>query len=217
MSLQVKINSNAVRLPEDFELAISLKNNLLDGDREDATYPMEVNLVSNRQVFGFVDRPHTDMTEKLPAGVSFGPYQLLNGLCVLTDVGDRNVEFYISTAKNSFWGKARERRLDESCEGQFTHSPGNQTYTLEQFYKSLKEQMDYVVCPVRDSDIKNGGLNTEVNFYNYLEPGVEYFTWNYRVKPIYFTPFLRVTVVVKKVLKSMGYSIGVMNFPVMKI
>ena len=32
MSLQVKINSNAVRLPEDFELAISLKNNLLDGD-----------------------------------------------------------------------------------------------------------------------------------------------------------------------------------------
>ena len=212
MSLQVKINSNAVRLPEDFELAISLKNNLLDGDREDATYPMEVNLVSNRQVFGFVDRPHTDMTEKLPAGVSFGPYQLLNGLCVLTDVGDRNVEFYISTAKNSFWGKARERRLDESCEGQFTHSPGNQTYTLEQFYKSLKEQMDYVVCPVRDSDIKNGGLDTEVNFYNYLEPGVEYFTWNYRVKPIYFTPFLRVTVVVKKVLKSMGYSIGVDEF-----
>ena len=93
------------------------------------------------------DSPHTDMTEKLPAGVSFGPYQLLNGLCVLTDVGDRNVEFYISPAKNSFWGKARERRLDESCEGQFTHSPGNQTYTLEQFYKSLKEQMDYVVCP----------------------------------------------------------------------
>lgn len=43
MSLQVKINSKAVRLPEDFELAINLKNNLLDGDREDATYPMEVN------------------------------------------------------------------------------------------------------------------------------------------------------------------------------
>ena len=39
------------------------------------------------------------------------------------------------------------------------HSPGNQTYTLEQFYKSLKEQAaDYVVSdPVRDSDIKNGG------------------------------------------------------------
>ncbi|MFR4036469.1 MAG: hypothetical protein ACLTZT_00960 [Butyricimonas faecalis] len=41
---------------------------------------------------------------------------------------------------------------------------------------------------------------------------MEYFTWNYRVKPIYFTPFLRVTVVVKKVLKSMGYSIGVDEF-----
>ena len=58
MSLQVKINSKAVRLPEGFELAINLKNNLLDGDREDATYPMEVNLASNRQVFGFVDRTH---------------------------------------------------------------------------------------------------------------------------------------------------------------
>ena len=63
MSLQVKINSKAVRLPEGFELAINLKNNLLDGDREDATYPMEVNLASNRQVFGFVDRTHMDMTE----------------------------------------------------------------------------------------------------------------------------------------------------------
>ena len=39
MSLQVKINSNAVRLPEDFELAISLKNNLLDGDREECHVP----------------------------------------------------------------------------------------------------------------------------------------------------------------------------------
>lgn len=141
MSLQVKINSKAVRLPEGFELAINLKNNLLDGDREDATYPMEVNLASNRQVFGFVDRTHMDMTEKLQAGVSFGPYQLLNGQCVLTDVGDGNVEFYISTEKNSFWGKARDRMLDESCWGQFTYSPGNRTNTLEQFYKSLKERM----------------------------------------------------------------------------
>ena len=170
MSLQVKINSKAVRLPEGFELAINLKNNLLDGDQEDATYPMEVNLASNRQVFGFVDRTHTDMTEKLQAGVSFGPYQLLNGQCVLTDVGDGNVEFYISTEKNSFWGKARDWMLDESCWGQFTYSPGNRVNTLEQFYKSLKERMDYVVCPVRDSYIKNS-LDTEVDFYNYLEPG----------------------------------------------
>jgi hypothetical protein len=211
MSLQVKINSKAVRLPEGFELAINLKNNLLDGDREDATYPMEVNLASNRQVFGFVDRTHTDMTEKLQAGVSFGPYQLLNGQCVLTDVGDGNVEFYISTEKNSFWGKARDWMLDESCRGQFTYSPGNIANTLEQFYKSLKERMDYVVCPVRDSYIKNS-LDTEVDFYNYLEPGEEYFSLHYQVKPIYFTPFLRVTVVVKRVLESMGYTIGVDEF-----
>ena len=97
MSLQVKINSKAVRLPEDFELAINLKNNLLDGDREDATYPMEVNLASNRQVFGFVDRTHTDMTEKLQAGVSFGPYQLLNGQCVLS--------FTFQQRKTLFGGK----------------------------------------------------------------------------------------------------------------
>ena len=211
MSLQVKINSKAVRLPEGFELAINLKNNLLDGDQEDATYPMEVNLASNRQVFGFVDRTHTDMTEKLQAGVSFGPYQLLNGQCVLTDVGDGNVEFYISTEKNSFWGKARDWMLDESCWGQFTYSPGNRVNTLEQFYKSLKERMDYVVCPVRDSYIKNS-LDTEVDFYNYLEPGEEYFSSSYQIKPIYFTPFLRVTVVVKRVLESMGYTIGVDEF-----
>lgn len=84
-----------------------MKNNLLDGDREDATYPMEVNLASNRQVFGFVDRTHTDMTEKLQAGVSFGPYQLLNGQCVLTDVGDGNVEFYHFNREKLFFGGKR--------------------------------------------------------------------------------------------------------------
>ena len=211
MSLQVKINSNAVRLPENFELAINLKNNLLDGDREDATYPMEVSLTSNRHVFGFVDRAHTDTTGKLPAGVSFGPYQLLSGQCVLTDVEDGNVEFYISTEKNSFWGKAREKMLDKSCGGQFTYTPVNTVDTLRKFYNSLKEQMDYVVCPLQDSWMKNV-VDSEVNFYNYLEPGEDNFRLNYQVKPIYYTPFLRVSVVLKGVLENMGYLIGIDEF-----
>ena len=51
-----------------------------------------------------------------------------------------------------------------------------------------------------------------MDFYNYLEPSKEYFSLHYQVKPIYFTPFLRVTVVVKRVLESMGYTIGVDEF-----
>ncbi|WP_303181745.1 hypothetical protein [uncultured Butyricimonas sp.] len=109
MSLGVKINSRVVRLPEDFELAINLKNSLLDDDREDATYPMEVNLVSNREVFGFIDRAHVDTTGELLAEVDFGPYQLLRGWCVLTDVGGGSVEFYVSTAKRFFLGTGKKQ------------------------------------------------------------------------------------------------------------
>lgn len=206
MSLGVKINSMAVRLPEDFELAINLKNSLLDDDREDATYPMEVNLVSNREVFGFIDRAHVDTTGELSAEVDFGPYQLLRGWCVLTDVGGGSVEFYVATAKNSFWGQAKNRWLDESCGGQFSN-PGTQWDTLDKFSRSLTEQMDYVVCPVCDSWMRNV-VDSEVNFYNYLEPGETTFRYSFVAKPIFYTPFLRVTVVVKKILERMGYTIG---------
>lgn len=212
MSLEVKINSKSVRLPEDFELAINLKNSLLDDDREDATYPMEVNLASNREVFGFIDRAHTDVNEEMLAEVDFGPFQLLGGRCVLTDVGGGNVEFYVSTTKNSFWGQAKNRWLDDSCGGQFSN-PGNQLDTLTRFSRSLTERMDYVVCPLRDSWMRNM-VDTEVDFYNYLEPGETSFRFSLVAKPIFYTPFLRVTVVMKKILERMGYTIGVDEFSI---
>lgn len=207
MSLQVKIDAKEVRLPEDFELAINLENNLLNGDREDATYPMEVSLAANRHVFGFADRVNSDVSGKSSAGVDFGPYRLLGGSCVLTDTGEGSVEFYISTEKSSFWGRAKHLMLDESCPGRFVNSSEMGAQALTTFYRSLKEELDFVVCPARDSWMTNV-LGTAINFYNYLEPGSEAFAMNYQGKPVYYTPFLRLTVVVKKVLEQMGYEIG---------
>ena len=108
--------------------------------------------------------------------------------------------------KDSFWGRAKNKWLDDSMGGQFSN-PGNQLDTLDRFSRSLTERMDYVVCPVRDSWMRNV-VDTEVNFYNYLEPGETSFRFSLVAKPIFYTPFLRVTVVVEKILKSMGYTIG---------
>ena len=212
MSLRVIIDNKEVALSDDVEIVIKLKNAMFDDRGEDATYPLSVNLKSNRHVFGFLERIHAgDLDKEYPAVVYFGPYKLLAGRCILTDVEDDNVELFIATDKNTFFGRVKDIYLDSLDLGKEQHA--SKSAMLDAFTESaLQGNKDYVVCPLSDPYLPNVGVSQTHNFYNYFypdesrNPSTKY-TEQVDGKYCIFTPFIRLYKLIEKVIKALGYEL----------
>lgn len=212
MSLRVIIDNKQVALGNDMEIVINLKNAKFNEREEDATYPLSVDLSSNRDVFGLLDRLHTgNLEEEYPATVYFGPYKLLEGRCVMTDVADGDVELFITTDKNTFFGRARDIYLDALDLGREQHV--SKSAMLDAFTDSaLKGNKDYVVCPLLDPYLPNLGVEQAYDFYNYFypdesrNPSTKY-TEQVSGKYCIFVPFTRLYKLIEKVINGLGYDL----------
>lgn len=212
MSLRVMIDNKEVALDDDVEIVINLKNAKFNEREEDATYPLTVDLDSNRGIFGFMDRIHSgNLDEEFSAIVYYGPRKLLEGRCVLTDFEDGNVELFIATDKNSFFGRVQDIYLDALDLGKEEY--GSKSTMLDAFTDSaIKGNKDYVICPLADPYLPNIGVKQMRDFYNYfypdesMNPSTKY-TEQVDGKYCIFTPFLRLYSLLERVVKALGYDL----------
>ena len=205
MSLNIIIDNKDVALPSDMEIVVKLPNALFKEREEDATYPLTLNLASNRNVFSFLERINGDVECNFSAIVKYGPYQVLKGRTEVTDINNEEIELFIATDKHSLWGKSRSIYLDHLDLGGCDY--GTKSNMMVAFTRSLTENMDYVVCPLYDAYLPNIGIEQHKPFYNYLHPQNLNFSDTYDGKNRIFCPFLRLHYLIKKVLQCMGYSI----------
>lgn len=212
MSLRIIIANKEVSLPDDVEIVIKLKNPMFDERSEDATYPLALNVKANRHIFSFLERMYAgNLDEEFPATVYFGAYKLLEGRCIITDVADGNVELFIATDKNTFWGRAQNVFLDSL-------ELGGEKYTsksamLDAFTDSAKKgDKDYVICPLSDPYLPNIGVDQTFDFYNCFYPDANSspatkYTEQINGKYCIFTPFIRLYKLLEKVVKALGYEL----------
>lgn len=200
MKLQIYISGLLVAIPENIEITFNFNNYFLQADREDSTYPMTLDLVANRHIFGFCDRINSvPLKKEYPAKVYYGPYLILQGRCVVTDVSETQIELFISTDKYSFWGGLKTSYLDELDLGGETYPANN--FMLTAFDESFKQgNKDYVVFPLYqnpDSDVINN-----LNVVN----GAAY-TYTSGVATDSFIPFVRLHRLLEKIIRALGYQL----------
>lgn len=212
MSLRIIIADKEVSLQDDVEIVIKLKNPMFDERGEDATYPLTLNVKANRHIFSFLERMYAgNLDEEFPATVYFGPYKLLEGRCIITDVADGDVELFIVTDKNTFFGRIQDVFLDSLDLGEEKYSSKNAM--LDAFTDSAKKgDKDYVICPLSDPYLPNIGVDQTYDFYNCFypdsntNPNTKY-TEQINDKYCIFTPFIRLYKLLEKVVKALGYKL----------
>ena len=225
MSLRIIINNQEARLPESCEIELKLSNTFFNDREEDATYPLTLNIAANRHIFTFADRFNSDdFIIKYPAKVYFGPYCLLDGHCIVTDISGSEIELFISTANTSFWATVKGIRLTDSQKlnlGEETFSSIDSMMTA--FTESMFGGKDYVVCPLYDPymnkiHILSPYLNSLRYFYNPLLPpwrisdDAKDAVYTTQIggqldKHCVFTPFVRLSKLITKVLTALKYQI----------
>lgn len=207
--LKVFIDEKEAVLPADVELQLKFANNLLEARKDDATYPFTLSLQANRHIFKHPERIVNNTFEtKFKAIVRFGPYNLLNGIAMITDISDTEIELFISTSQNSFWGWATTWHLDQS----FTKveiPPFGKTYR-DLLAESLQQEKFYVACPLYDSTMTaipeaSTGYKIWEEYVNYWQG---YFSEKLDSKYCVFIPFPRLRDTLQAVVASAGYTIG---------
>lgn len=202
--LQLIIDGKMAALPPDFELGITLNNYILVERKEDATYPLTLSLKANRHIFGFPERLHNNKLElELPAQVKFGPYTLLSGRTVITDISNEEVELFITTDNRTFWGVYSDRYIDELDLGHEVYK--SSTELLSYFDYSLEGYMPYVCVQLYDKNY-NGSYYIP-HFYNRWDFVLQRLTRKWGVHENSFSPFMRLIEAVERVIKACGYMI----------
>ncbi len=212
MSLRVQIDNKEAAIPRDAEIVLKLFSPFFNDKNEDTTYPLTLNLPANRHIYGNRERFNTDETRylnELPGAIFWGPFHILEGRNVVTDVNEKDVESFFSTSKHSFWGKANNTKLNELDLGGETFATTDAMLTA--FTESLSQQYNYVVCPVHDPFVENIYSNLYRSFYNHLPVGYDllYAKFHKSIdgKNFLFIPFLRYGVLIEKVITALGYNI----------
>lgn len=204
MSLRVLVDNKEVALNDDVEIVVKVQNHFYGERKEDSTYPFKLNLKSNRHVFNFLERINGNMKSEFPVKVYYGPYQILTGRSLITDVDETSVEFFITTYNQSFWGRTKEMYLDQMELG--VEHFGSVDLMLEAFTRSLTEEYDYVACPLHDPFLPNIGVSLQYPIYNFIEPGAgKKFTRQYKEQNNIFCPFVRLNGLIRRMIESMGY------------
>lgn len=201
MNLRILLDKQEAVLDDDTEITLNFQNYLLDHEREDASYPLTLNLAANRHIFGFSDRiNYPSVSRTYSASVYFGPYCIITGQAVVTDIEDNNVELYISTSQNSFWADIKSTYLDYISLGKVSYD--THADLLADFLDSLYNEREFVACPLSSSAWRRG------YWYNYMlqgESGLYYPTGHANVR---YIPFLRLSALIRKVFAFLGYALA---------
>lgn len=214
MSLRIIINNQEARLPESCEIELKLSNTFFNDREEDATYPLTLNIPANRHIFNLSDRFNSDdFIIKYPAKVYFGPYCLLDGHCIVTDISGSEIEVFITTDNTSLWGVSKTTYLNKLNLGEERFSSIDSMMTA--FTESLSGGKDYVVCPLSDPYMSKIYTFLHKTFYNYFpwdvvaafDPGFKHEIPEIENGQVVFTPFIRLNALIKKVFAALGYQI----------
>lgn len=197
--LQLIINGKKAILPPDVSLGVQLKNTLIVDREEDATYPFTLPIYANRHIFKFPDLiNNNDFVRKYTGCVVFGPYQILFGEVIVTDVSDTEIELYVSTNNRTFWGKYGSKFLDE-------FDIGSEAWSYDIFNASLRTYKPYVCTQLYDPSFSAAGYIPE--FYNRWKMVDVCLQKTQNGIKNNICPFMRLTEVVKLIFSAAGYVI----------
>lgn len=204
--LQVIIDGKTAALPPDFTIGIILNNYILVERKEDATYPLTLSLQANRHIFGFPERlNNNNFPLELPASVMYGPYTLLSGRTVVTDISDTEIELFIATDTKSFWGVNSEKYIDSLDLGR--ERCDNSSDLKRELDNSLRDYRPYVAVQLYDKNYKSSYKIP--NYYNRWDFVEQRLCRKWGVHNNSFSPFMRLVEVVERVITACGYSIRV--------
>lgn len=200
MSLKIILDGKEASLPEDIEVSLNYKNYSLDPEREDSTYPLTLDISPNRHIFGFEERNGNPYVRReYRASVYFGPYCMIEGRAIVTDISDRKIELFISTDKNSFWGDSKKKYIDQLFLGGETYTTPAEMFT--EFLDSLYHKKDYIVCPFFKA------FSLYPKSFNYLERSDSGYKFMTQYERVQYIPFLRLSSLIRKIFESLGYTI----------
>lgn len=197
--LQLIINGKRAAFYPDASLSVQLKNSLIVEREENSTYPFTLPLSANRHIFDFPDIiNNNDFQRHYPATVMFGPYRILVGEVVITDISAVEIELYVSTDNRSFWGKYGSRYLDE-------YNLGSESWNYNSFNASLREYKPYVCVQLYDPSFAEEGYYE--HWYNRFDMvNVKLAEQLNNIKNN-ICPFLRLKEVIRLIFTTAGYHI----------
>lgn len=197
--LQLIINGKRAAFYPDASLSVQLKNSLLVERKEDTTYPFTLPLSANRHIFDFPDIiNNNDFQRHYSATVMFGPYRILVGEVVITDISATEIELYVSTDNRSFWGKYGSRYLDE-------YNLGSELWSYNSFNASLKEYKPYVCVQLYDPSFTEEGYYE--HWYNRFDMVEVKLAGTLNGIKNNICPFLRLKEVIRLIFTTAGYHI----------
>lgn len=199
MSLKILIVGLEAIIPEDSNIATKISDSFFNSEKSDASYPMTLSLHQNRHIFGFIERVNARSKRyEYPASIHLGPYLILTGRCVVTDVSSTEIELFISNDKYSFWSGMKEKYLDELDLGteMFLYHTAMITAFDESFTLGNK---DFVVFPLYQ--------NTEPLIINPISANEYRFTYSIGAPTDRFTPFVRLYKLLERIVSALGFTL----------
>lgn len=197
--LQLIIDGKKAVLNPDTSLAVRLKNILIAEREEDTTYPFTLPIENNRHIFKFPDLINSNSFKRNYTGyVLFGPYRVLSGEVVVTDISETEIELYVSTNNRSFWGKFGAKFLDE-------FDIGAEAWSYDSFNASLRMYKPYVCVQLYDPSFSVAGYIQ--GFYNRWKMVDVCLQKTQNGIKNNICPFMRLTEVVKLIFSAAGYVI----------
>lgn len=197
--LQLIIDGKRAAFYPDASLSVKLKNSLIVEREEDVTYPFTLPLSANRHIFNFPDIINNNGFQRhYSATVMFGPYRMLVGEVVITDISDTEIELYVSTDNRSFWGKYSSQYLDE-------YDLGKETWSYNSFNTSLKEYKPYVCVQLYDPSFAEEGYYE--HWYNRWDMVDVKLAGSLNGIKNNICPFLRLKEVLRLIFTTAGYRI----------
>jgi hypothetical protein len=196
--LQIIIDGKQAVLPVDIEISLNYFNPCFGERKEDATYPLTLNLKANRHIFGYPERTN-NIEKDYKATVIFKSHKAFSGVLSITSISNNSIEIFIATDNSTFWGKYGEKLISDLDLGEELI----ESSLIETLSKSLCNRKPYVITPI---------LDTSFNEYAYV---VGYHNrWDFITQQIvdeqtnHLCPFPRLFDVIEMVIKALGYNLS---------
>lgn len=206
--LQIFIDGKQAVLPPDLEIEVLLNNFITEERKEDATYPLTLNLELNRHIFGFPERLTNNRTKmEYAAYVRCASYLILDGIATITDINtaDKEIELFISTDNSSFWGINGQKYIDELDLGY--ESFINETSFYNAMSHSVKEEYEYVCAQTYDENYNEPGKI--IHYYNRWSAARQQLLTSSNGRQNTYVPFPRLLTIITRILNACGYAIRI--------
>jgi hypothetical protein len=199
MDIRLLINNTTIILPRDFEITYILNNPELVEREENKTYPFSIPLEANRQVFGFLDRNTCiNIDNEYTAELYISSFKLISGKVIITSINSDNIELYISSDNQRFWGKNKNVYLNDIDLGYEWFDIKLDGYNEEIFTSAITGGEHFIISPI-----------TKRTTVNELNQWSLYNTWSFKEQqfqgPVCLFP--RLSYILKQIFIALGYRI----------